>query len=234
MDDFGSTFFDLSSSPNYSLCSASQNNNIASNSSFTFNDTSSTSNNLLQAQVDDLDSILLNVSNSTEISGSEKNSLSALLDNLTDDPVSSSANPQPLNIDSLIDQGKNSQLLNNDNLLPQQSNLLQYISKTETSTEIAKPSKPSNMVQVKLVKPIGVINSLGSNGMIPVTVHSVSGQRHSVIRTTLPMCGPRVHLLPVNHSMITQASIKQEKDEIQVKVCLYNNMAVIICFIVAF
>ena len=209
MDDFGSTFFDLSSSPSYSLCSGSATNNIGSNT-FTYNDSTTISNNLLQEQVEDLDSMFL-PSNSTEIPGNEKNSLSALLDNLADDPVSST-NVEPLNIDSLIDQDKPLLASNTDNV--QQPH---QISKNGNTSSSEKLLKPTNMVQVKLVKPINVINS--SNGMIPVTVHSLSGQKHSIIRTSLPMCGPRVHLLPViNHSGIPKTNPKQENAENAIKV----------------
>ena len=230
MDDFGGTFFDLSSSsPPFSFCSTSANTNSnGSSSSFSFMDNSitiasSTASKSLQTQVDDLDSMLLPTVDSSNSNADDPKDLSALLDNLTDDPLpGTSDNNESLNIDSLIGHDLKSEAQTVLNCKPAQSEeQSKQILTLNVSSE--KLVSTSSMVQLKLIKPMVGLTSgmttLNASSMIPVTVHSLTGQKHSIMHTVLPMCGPKVHVLPIGkHPVLSQSLIKQEHQENSEKV----------------
>ena len=204
MDEFGSTFFDLSSS-SFPLCPVSSTSNSnGATSSFSFNQDNKNSN-VFEEHHGDLDSFVTKTENRDH-----KDSLSSLLDNL-DDASEPYENSEPLNIESLIEQNSDTAHATSD-IQPLQTNAEQSVVKTNTSVE--KVVRASNVVQIKLVKkPLSMISSVGSinsNSFIPVTVHSLSGQKHSIVHTTLPMQGPRVHLLPsFNNPLLQQTALQQ-------------------------
>jgi len=231
MDDFENTFFNLPSSTQYPLCSSSANNNSnVTTSSLNFVENKTDSNNLLQTQADDLDSMLLpcsTSSNQVEFNHGD-DELATLLDSLPDEPLINEAEAaESPSLDAIIGQVLTSETetKTNKSLDHSQANILEQ-SVPKTNVVIKSETVPSNIMQLKLIKPVNLSSvSIGSaTKVVPITVHSLSGQKHSIVRTVMPIGTPCVRVLSANNLPILKPTIiKQEPPDETVSVWQEND-----------
>ena len=219
MDDFENTFFNLSSTPQFSLCSTSTNSNSNGSTSSLPTATSAESANLLQTQADDLEAMLLphTAQSSQNINSHAEDDIATLLDNLPDEPsVDVGDDSEHRTIDSILGQDSSSAIQTSSNpVLSQGQSIVLEQSKPKTNVVVkSEHVSSSNMVQLKIIKPIiGLSSSSIANAakMIPITVHSLTGQKHSIVHTVMPVGTPCVRVLPAgSQTLFQQNIIKQE------------------------
>ena len=218
MDDFESTFFNLSPSTQFPRCSSSNNSNAAVNATTSFTTVGNTdSSNLLQTQADDLDSVLLPCSSSSNQINHDDD-LATLLENLPEEPLSNTTqDAESSSLDSIIGQALTSET---NSKLP--SNNQSYNldnSNSKTNLVVKSENVPSEVVPFKLIKPITLSGGNIGNAakVVPITVHSLSGQKHSIVHTMIPVGTPCVRLVSASSlSSLKQTIVKQEFPDVKV------------------
>ena len=235
MDDFENTFFNLPTST-FSVCATSgSSNSNGSNSSFPLlgsNVENVCSNNFVQSPTtgNDLESILLANTTASNQNSSNRvdDELATLLDNLPDESISNTASDieQP-SIDSIIGQDSASETPNVTNAASfHTGNQCTVVEKSKLKSNIPVIIKSENLsssslLQLKLLKSVELSSSGVTHNpkVVPVTVHSVTSQKHSVVHAIMPIGTPCVRVLPTgSHTLLKQAIVKQEP--LEEKVCL--------------